>query len=109
MAARLIWSNEALNDVSAIAEYISRDSPYHARRVTQEFFTIAEAVVEQPKLGRVVPELNDEHVRERFLYSYCLKIDFDPPCIRLANRTKAGMTPKKNDWTGVRTFLTILP
>ena len=74
MAARLIWSNEALNDVSAIAEYISRDSPYHARRVTQEFFTIAEAVVEQPKLGRVVPELNDEHVRERFLYSYRLNL-----------------------------------
>lgn len=72
MAARLIWSNEALNDVSAIAEYISRDSSYHARRVTQEFFAIAETVVEQPKLGRVVPEQNDERVRERFLYSYRL-------------------------------------
>lgn len=72
MAARLIWSHEALNDVSAIAEYISRDSPYHARRVAQEFFAIAEAIIEQPKLGRVVPELNDEHVRERFLYSYRL-------------------------------------
>ena len=72
MAARLIWSDEALNDVDAIAEYINRDSPFHARRVAQEFFAIAETLAEQPKLGRVVPELNDPNVRERFLYSYRL-------------------------------------
>lgn len=72
MAARLIWSDEALNDVGAIAEYIDRDSSYHARRVTQEFFAVAETLAGQPKLGRVVPELNDENVRERFLYSYRL-------------------------------------
>lgn len=72
MAARLIWSDEALNDVDSIAEYINRDSPFHARRVTQEFFAIAETVADQPKLGRVVPELNDPNVRERFLYSYRL-------------------------------------
>jgi|SRR6185312_613647 len=72
MAARLIWSDEALNDVDAIAEYINRDSPFHARRVAQELFAIAETVADQPKLGRIVPELNDDNVRERFLYSYRL-------------------------------------
>lgn len=70
MAARIIWSREALEDVDTIAEYISRDSPYHARRVAQEIFAIAESVAEQPKMGRVVPELNDDSVRERFVYSY---------------------------------------
>ena len=72
MAARLIWSREALDDVDTIAEYIDRDSPYHARRVAQELFSIAAMVADQPKLGRVVPELNDGNVRERFLYSYRL-------------------------------------
>lgn len=72
MAARLIWSDEALNDIGAIADYIERDSPYHARRVIQEFIAIAETLADQPKLGRVVPELHDENVHERFLYSYRL-------------------------------------
>jgi plasmid stabilization system protein ParE len=72
MAARLIWSQEALDDVDAIAEYISRDSPRHAHKVAQELFALAEGVAEQPRLGRKVPELNDENLRERFLYSYRL-------------------------------------
>jgi len=74
MAARLIWSQEALDDVDAIATYINRDLPFHARRVAQELFAIAESIAGEPKLGRVVPELNDEQVRERFLYSYRLNI-----------------------------------
>jgi plasmid stabilization system protein ParE len=31
MAQALIWSNEALDDVDLIAEYIGRDSRCHAR------------------------------------------------------------------------------
>jgi len=55
MAARLIWSQEALDDVADIAEYINRDFSYRARRVAQELFAIAETVADQSKLERVVP------------------------------------------------------
>lgn len=30
MAGALSWSQEALDDIDGIAEYISRDSPYYA-------------------------------------------------------------------------------
>ena len=70
MAARLTWSDDALDDVDALAEYINRDSPYHARRIVQEIFAIGESVAEHPRMGRIVPELDDEVVRERFVYSY---------------------------------------
>lgn len=33
---------------------------------------MGDSLVEQPESGRVVPELNDPHVRERFIYSYRL-------------------------------------
>jgi len=70
MVATVIWSQESLDDIDAIAEYISRDSPYHAQRVVEALFDLGERIGEQPLIGRIVPELGNERVRERFLYSY---------------------------------------
>ena len=41
MAQALIWSEEALDDVDRIAEYIGRDSPYHAQQVAEHLFDLA--------------------------------------------------------------------
>ena len=70
MAVAIVWSQEALDDIGAIAEYISRDSPYHASRVVEAFFEVDESIAEHPQAGRVVPELGTPRVRERFVYSY---------------------------------------
>lgn len=70
MAQTLIWSREALDDIVSIAEYISRDSPYHAQQVVELILTLGESLADQPRLGRIVPERNDHRVRERFVYSY---------------------------------------
>ena len=72
MAATVIWAHEALDDIEAIADYIARDSPSHARRVVESLFELSDSLVDFPRAGRVVPELNDGNVRERFLYSYRL-------------------------------------
>jgi toxin ParE1/3/4 len=72
MAQALIWSEEALDDVDRIAEYIGRDSPYHAQQVAEHLFDLAGELPAHPELGRIVPELADPKVRERFLYSYRL-------------------------------------
>jgi len=72
MAQTLIWSREALDDIDGIAEYISRDSLYHAQQVAERLFELGESLREYPKIGRVVPELGDTQVRECFLYSYRL-------------------------------------
>ncbi|OGI46220.1 MAG: plasmid stabilization protein [Candidatus Muproteobacteria bacterium RBG_16_65_34] len=72
MAQTLIWSQEALDDIDSIAEYISRDSLYHAQQVVEHIVDLGESLPAQPKLGRVVPELNNPEVRERFIYSYRL-------------------------------------
>ncbi|THD08316.1 type II toxin-antitoxin system RelE/ParE family toxin [Metallibacterium scheffleri] len=61
MVAALIWSSESLDDIDAIAQFISRDSPHHAQRVVEGLF-----------------ELGDVQVRERFLYSYRLIYEARP-------------------------------
>ena len=70
MASALTWSSEALDDIDAIAQFIHRDSPHHAQRVVEMLFELGEVIAVHPLAGRVVPELGDAQVRERFLYSY---------------------------------------
>ena len=72
MDLRVDWSPEAVEDIEAIADYISRDSEFYARSVVTKIVEVSRSLGEFSKLGRVVPELNDETIRERFVYSYRL-------------------------------------
>ena len=64
------WSPEATEDLESIAEYIARDSEFYARAVVSRILDVADNIPEQPLMGRVVPELADEKIREYFVYSY---------------------------------------
>ena len=72
MAQDIVWSEESLDDIDGIAEFISRDSAYYAERVVATLFSAGESLSEHPERGRVVPELGDPDVRELFIYSYRL-------------------------------------
>ena len=66
------WSPEATEDLEAIADYIARDSEYYAQAVVTELLSVSRSVGEFPIIGRMVPEIGDENIRERFVYSYRL-------------------------------------
>jgi len=66
------WSPEATEDLDSIAEYIARDSEFYARSVVSKILAVSRKIPEQPLIGRIVPEIGDENIRERFLYSYRL-------------------------------------
>lgn len=70
MDYRVSWSPTALDDVDAIAEYINRDSPAYTRAVVNKLLDTARNLKTFPNAGRIVPELGDEAIRERFVYSY---------------------------------------
>mgnify|MGYP000647941363 FL=1 len=64
------WSPEATEDLESIAEYIARDSKFYARSVVSKILTVSRKIPEQPMIGRVVPEIGEKEIRERFVYSY---------------------------------------
>lgn len=66
------WSFEAIEDLDAIAEYIARDSEFYARAVVAEMLSVSRYIGEYPLIGRTVPEIANENIRERFVYSYRL-------------------------------------
>lgn len=76
MDHRVSWSPEALADVESIAGYIARDSAFYAKavteRITERIIEVARDLRRFPLAGRVVPELQDESIREGFVYNYRL-------------------------------------
>ena len=72
MDYQVIWSPEALDDVDAIAEYIAKDSPLYAQSVVEQIQTVSRKLSGLPHRGCIVPELKNNHYRERFVYSYRL-------------------------------------
>lgn len=68
--ARLTWHPEAVRDVADIAAFIARDSPTAARRLARRITAAARRVAAFPRSGRVVPESDDDAIREVFVGSY---------------------------------------
>lgn len=64
------WTKHALVQLRHIHNYIAQDSPFYAKRVSNALVRKTFVLEELPRIGRVVPELNEENVRELSLYSY---------------------------------------
>jgi len=70
MAHKVVWSPRALEDIQEIADYISGDSEFYAAAVVRKVVAITRQIAAFPYAGRVVPEVGDDAIRERFVYSY---------------------------------------
>lgn len=55
--AKIIWTEPALSDLDAIADYIALDKPDAASRLVQRVFSHVEILAHQPELGSRLPEL----------------------------------------------------
>ena len=68
--AQLIWTEPALSDLDAIADYIALDKPDAAKAFVQRVFSHIEQLQEHPESGSIVRELPN---------SPCRQI-VEPPC-----------------------------
>jgi toxin ParE1/3/4 len=69
---KINWTNFALQDLLEIADFISKDSDRYARMTVKYLFESPSILKTHPKAGRIVPEFNDEHLRELIRGSYSL-------------------------------------
>jgi plasmid stabilization system protein ParE len=67
---KLEWTEPALLDLENLREYIAKDSEYYAARFVARIIDAAETLQELPRIGRVVPEAEDETIRELLFRSY---------------------------------------
>lgn len=64
------WTSQALEDIRSIAEFISRDSVKYAEIQVARFFAHENLLATNCQIGRVVPELGNEQIRELISGSY---------------------------------------
>jgi len=66
----VIWAAPAKYDLRAVHDFIASDSKYYAAKVVRDIEAKTSILEEYPGIGRKVPEIDDENIREIFAYSY---------------------------------------
>ncbi len=61
---KLIWTDQAINDLGDIGDYIAENSEKYAKLTVKKLFERPDILKTFPQAGRIVPEKNDENVRE---------------------------------------------
>lgn len=77
------WTLPAKTDLKRIHDYIAEDSKFYARRVVDDIVENTEKLNTLPEIGRVVPELDDENIREILIYSYRLIYEIKKEAIEI--------------------------
>ena len=62
--AEIVWSDPALQDLDAIADYIALDKPEAARKFVERVFTRVEQLAEFPRSSSVPRELRGLRYRQ---------------------------------------------
>lgn len=62
--AEVIWTEPALSDLDAIADYIALDNPEAAKQLVQRIFRHVEQLAEHPKSGSKPAELKGWRYRQ---------------------------------------------
>lgn len=70
MALKIRWSPRAASNLEEICDYIAKDSEYYAILFAKKITSIVKAIPNFPKSGRIVPEYNDENLREKIYEGY---------------------------------------
>jgi len=61
---RVVWTEQALQGLTDIEEYIARDDPAAAVVYVEKLIRRTDILCEQPNSGRVVPEVPGRELRE---------------------------------------------
>lgn len=64
------WSKEAIENIFEIREYYMKVSPKFSELLTDQIFEKEDLLISFPKIGRIVPEINNENIREIIFKNY---------------------------------------
>lgn len=67
---KIIWSLKSIENLEDILNYISKNSPLYTPVFVQKIISSVDRFIDFPLSGRVVPEYNDENIREIIFHNY---------------------------------------
>lgn len=69
---KLVWTERAAADLEAIEAYVAWDDPLAAIALVDRLIERVDALRDQPRMGRVVPEAANPDIRELIAGNYRL-------------------------------------
>jgi len=79
----IIWNRKALDDLKSIYNYISRDSSTYGKFMVQKIKTSVRKLEKFQKIGREVPEIGFENIRELIVQPYRLIYEINSNQIKI--------------------------
>ena len=67
---KILWTEPAIEDLRNLHGYIARDSEVYASSFVQRIILAVERLSDFPRLGRVVPEADQDTIRELLYQNY---------------------------------------
>lgn len=67
---KIVWSKEALQRIIEIEAFIAEDNVAKAVEFTDYLIGQSLMIADNPKIGRIVPEFMDSHIRELLITGY---------------------------------------
>src|SRR4030066_2593933 len=61
---KVIWTDSAIQDLNDIGNYIAKDSERYAEITVERLFNSLDILEQHPNAGKMVPEFEDEMIRE---------------------------------------------
>lgn len=61
---KVLWSQNALEQLRGIHGYLAKTSPVYARRTVDRLTSRSKLLAQFPRSGRVVPEFGSDDIRE---------------------------------------------
>lgn len=68
--AQIIWSEKSIKSMENIAEYISADSEFYAKKTIREMKNLIDNLKLFPNMGKMVPEYNDISIKQILYKTY---------------------------------------
>lgn len=93
----VLWTEKSVEDLLAIKRFISQDSPERAECWIQELYEAGINLSEFPMRGRIVPEFNQEYLRELLIEHYRLVYRFKKNAIEIVTVFEGHRQLKQKD------------
>jgi len=97
MDKKIIWSPKAAATLEQIYIYIAQNSEYYASVVIKNIIDIIESIPVFPFSGRIVPEYQNENIREKFYKHYRIVYQITDQCIEIVAIVHGAQMPKDID------------
>ena len=67
---KILWTDPAIDDLRNLLAYIAKDSEEYARTFVEKVILSVDKLTDYPRLGRMVPEADQEAIRELLYHNY---------------------------------------